>query len=74
MYIGYEKVFEGRTYLGELRGAAKKKESIFDLVKVFGALRQRFGRSGSTSASPSRCKASSMPAVRAGATNPSTKT
>ncbi|WP_144962298.1 glycerol-3-phosphate 1-O-acyltransferase PlsB [Pseudomonas oryzihabitans] len=44
VYIGYEKVFEGRTYLGELRGAAKKKESIFDLVKVFGALRQRFGR------------------------------
>ncbi|WP_084315283.1 glycerol-3-phosphate 1-O-acyltransferase PlsB [Pseudomonas jinjuensis] len=44
VYIGYERVFEGRTYLGELRGAAKKKESVFDLVKVLGALKQRFGQ------------------------------
>ncbi|PWU26018.1 glycerol-3-phosphate 1-O-acyltransferase [Pseudomonas sp. RW407] len=44
VYIGYERVLEGRTYLGELRGAAKKKESIFDLFKVVGALRQRFGQ------------------------------
>ncbi|UVE16706.1 glycerol-3-phosphate 1-O-acyltransferase PlsB [Pseudomonas sp. LS44] len=43
VYIGYERVLEGRTYLGELRGAAKKKESIFDLFKVIGALKQRFG-------------------------------
>jgi glycerol-3-phosphate O-acyltransferase len=43
VYIGYERVLEGRTYLGELRGAAKKKESIFDIFKVIGALRQRFG-------------------------------
>ncbi|QOH68697.1 glycerol-3-phosphate 1-O-acyltransferase PlsB [Pseudomonas putida] len=44
VYIGYERVLEGRTYLGELRGASKKKESIFDIFKVFGALRQRFGQ------------------------------
>lgn len=44
VYIGYERVLEGRTYLGELRGAAKKKESIFDIFKVVGALRQRFGQ------------------------------
>ncbi|MFS0826044.1 glycerol-3-phosphate 1-O-acyltransferase PlsB [Pseudomonas phoenicis] len=44
VYIGYERVLEGRTYLGELRGASKKKESILDLFKVFGALRQRFGQ------------------------------
>ncbi|MBO3277145.1 glycerol-3-phosphate 1-O-acyltransferase PlsB [Pseudomonas schmalbachii] len=44
VYIGYERVFEGRTYLGELRGAAKKKESIFDLFKVLSALKQRFGQ------------------------------
>lgn len=44
VYIGYERVLEGRTYLGELRGATKKKESIFDLFKVVGALRQRFGQ------------------------------
>ena len=43
VYIGYERVLEGRTYLGELRGASKKKESIFDLFKVIGALKQRFG-------------------------------
>jgi glycerol-3-phosphate O-acyltransferase len=44
VYIGYERVLEGRTYLGELRGASKKKESVFDIFKVFGALRQRFGQ------------------------------
>jgi glycerol-3-phosphate O-acyltransferase len=44
VYIGYERVLEGRTYLGELRGAAKKKESIGDLFRVLGALRQRFGQ------------------------------
>lgn len=44
VYIGYERVLEGRTYLGELRGASKKKESIFDIFKVIGALRQRYGQ------------------------------
>ncbi|WP_406821124.1 glycerol-3-phosphate 1-O-acyltransferase PlsB [Pseudomonas sp. KnCO4] len=44
VYIGYERVLEGRTYLGELRGASKKKESILDIFKVFGALKQRFGQ------------------------------
>lgn len=44
VYIGYERVLEGRTYLGELRGAEKKKESIFDIFKVVGALKQRFGQ------------------------------
>ena len=43
VYIGYERVLEGRTYLGELRGAEKKKESIFDIFKVISALKQRFG-------------------------------
>src|SRR5690606_39327280 len=33
VYIGYERVLEGRTYLGELRGAAKKKESIGDMFR-----------------------------------------
>ena len=44
VYIGYERVLEGRTYLGELRGASKKKESVLDIFKVFGALKQRFGQ------------------------------
>ncbi|OEC38784.1 glycerol-3-phosphate 1-O-acyltransferase [Pseudomonas sp. 1D4] len=43
VYIGYERVLEGRTYLGELRGASKKKESIFDIFKVISALKLRFG-------------------------------
>lgn len=44
VYIGYERVLEGRTYLGELRGASKKKESFLDLIRVIAAIRkQRFG-------------------------------
>ncbi len=44
VYIGYERVLEGRTYLGELRGASKKKESVFDIIRVLNAIRkQRFG-------------------------------
>ena len=31
-------------HLGELRGASKKKESVLDIFKVFGALKQRFGQ------------------------------
>src|SRR5690554_6460619 len=45
VYIGYERVLEGRTYLGELRGANKKKESFFDVFRVIAAIRkQRFGK------------------------------
>ena len=36
VYTGYEKVFEANSYLGELRGNAKKKENLFS---VFGSLR-----------------------------------
>lgn len=44
VYIGYERVLEGRTYLGELRGASKKKESFFDVFRVIATIRkQRFG-------------------------------
>ncbi|MFA5676846.1 MAG: glycerol-3-phosphate 1-O-acyltransferase PlsB [Pseudomonas sp.] len=43
VYIGYERVLEGRTYLGELRGQEKKKESIFDLFRVISALKLKFG-------------------------------
>lgn len=34
VYIGYEKVFESNSYLGELKGKDKKKENLFDLVKT----------------------------------------
>lgn len=43
VYIGYERVLEGRTYLGELRGQPKKKESVFDLLRVLSALKLKFG-------------------------------
>lgn len=45
VYVGYERVLEGKTYLGELRGKAKKKESFFDVFKVLASIRkQRFGK------------------------------
>lgn len=44
VYVGYERVLEGRTYLGELRGQEKKKESFFDIFRVLSALKLRFGQ------------------------------
>jgi|SRR5690554_722407 len=32
VYIGYEKVLEARSYIGEMHGAKKKKESLFGLA------------------------------------------
>jgi len=34
IYIGYEKILEGQSYLSELSGSQKKKESILDPFKV----------------------------------------
>lgn len=44
VYIGYEKVLESSSYLKELRGGGKKKESPLDLLRVLRQLRQPFGR------------------------------
>ncbi len=44
VYIGYEKVFEGNTYLGELRGKTKKKESLLGVFKTLKDLKKNFGR------------------------------
>ena len=44
IYFGYEKVLEGRTYVGELHGKAKKKESIFDIFKTLRRIRGTFGQ------------------------------
>ena len=44
VYVGYEKVMEGRSYLGELRGKKKQKESIFSLVRTVRQLGSSFGR------------------------------
>ena len=44
VYFGYERIVEGRTYIGELSGQPKEKESVFGLLKVLPALRSRFGK------------------------------
>jgi glycerol-3-phosphate O-acyltransferase len=45
VYFGYERIAEGRTYIGELSGRPKEKESLFGLVKASVAvLRSRFGK------------------------------
>jgi len=44
VYFGYERIVEARTYIGELSGRPKKKESIFGLLRTLPALRRRFGK------------------------------
>jgi glycerol-3-phosphate O-acyltransferase len=44
VYFGYERIVEARTYIGELSGAPKQKESIFGLLATLPALRSRFGK------------------------------
>src|SRR5258705_2083908 len=44
VYFGYERLVEGKTYIGELSGEAKKKESVFGMLRTLPALRKRFGK------------------------------
>jgi glycerol-3-phosphate O-acyltransferase len=44
VYIGYERMFEGKSYLSELRGAEKKKESFGQLLGIRKTLKQNFGK------------------------------
>ena len=45
VYIGYEKLMEGRSYLDELAGKAKQKESVWGLISgVPKVLRSNYGR------------------------------
>jgi glycerol-3-phosphate O-acyltransferase len=44
VYFGYERVMEGSTYIGELSGKPKEKESIFGLLRTLSKLREKFGR------------------------------
>jgi glycerol-3-phosphate O-acyltransferase len=43
VYFGYERLVEGNTYIGELSGRPKEKESVGGLVKALPKLRQKFG-------------------------------
>ena len=44
VYFGYDRIVEGSTYIGELSGKAKEKESVFGLLRTVRKLRQRFGK------------------------------
>ena len=45
VYFGYERIVEGRTYIGELSGQPKQKESVFVLFKsMVSVLRSKFGK------------------------------
>ena len=44
VYFGYERIVEGRTYIGELSGREKQKESIRGLIKSLSVLRRKFGK------------------------------
>jgi glycerol-3-phosphate O-acyltransferase len=44
VYFGYERIVEGNTYIGELSGKPKEKESVFGLLRTVRKLRERFGK------------------------------
>jgi glycerol-3-phosphate O-acyltransferase len=44
VYIGYEKIMEGDSYIGELSGRPKEKESLLGLFRAFGKLRENYGK------------------------------
>jgi glycerol-3-phosphate O-acyltransferase len=44
VYIGYEKLMEGKSYIGELSGKPKEKESLLGLLRGMKVLRQHYGQ------------------------------
>jgi len=45
VYIGYEKLMEGKSYIAELSGRPKEKESLWGLLTgIVGVLRDRYGK------------------------------
>ena len=45
VYFGYEKLLEGRSYIGELSGDAKEeRRAFFGLIRSLGALRRKLGK------------------------------
>jgi glycerol-3-phosphate O-acyltransferase len=44
VYVGYEKIMEGDSYIGELSGKPKQKESLLGVLRAFGVLRKRYGK------------------------------
>lgn len=44
VYFGYEKLIEGDSFISELGGAQKEKESLFGLIRSVKSLRENFGK------------------------------
>ncbi len=44
VYFGYEKLIEGDSFISELGGAEKQKESLFGLIRSVRSLREYFGK------------------------------
>ena len=44
VYFGYEKLVEASSYLDELRGSEKRRESIGDVIRGFRLIGQNFGK------------------------------
>ena len=44
VYFGYEKLIEGTSFIGELRGGEKRKESLGGFFRSLRALREQFGK------------------------------
>ena len=44
VYFGYEKLIEGDSFISELGGEAKRKESLVGLIRSIRGLRDRFGK------------------------------
>ena len=54
VYIGYEKLVEAGAYLDELRGEAKPRESVRNVIRNLRLVRQSFGRVSVDFATPIR--------------------
>ena len=44
IYFGYEKLIEGDSFISELGGAEKRKETLFGLIRSVKSLRENFGK------------------------------
>ncbi|MCF6264625.1 MAG: glycerol-3-phosphate 1-O-acyltransferase PlsB [Xanthomonadales bacterium] len=44
VYIGYEQLVEGKSYISELSGKEKKSESLLDFFGLFKVLRRNYGK------------------------------
>jgi glycerol-3-phosphate O-acyltransferase len=44
VYVGYEKLLEGRSFVAELEGKPKRRESLWRVLAMAGRIRREFGR------------------------------